>query len=41
MIGGLLASLSAIAQSDRTHSDSQLGLFVALNAATVGLLVGF
>ena len=41
MIGGLLASLSATSQSDRTPSDSHLGLFVALNAATVGLLVGF
>ena len=41
MIGGLFASLSATAQSDRTHSDSHLGLFVAMNAATVGLLVGF
>jgi hypothetical protein len=41
MIGGLLASLSATAQSDPTPSDSYLGLFVALNAATVGLLVGF
>jgi hypothetical protein len=41
MIGGLLASLSATAQSDPTPSNSHLGLFVALNAATVGLLVGF
>jgi hypothetical protein len=41
MIGGLLASLSATAQSDRTPSDSHLWLFVALNAATVSLLVGF
>lgn len=41
MIGGLLASLSATSQSYRTPSDSHLGLFVALNAATVGLLVGF
>ena len=41
MIGGLLASLSATAQSDRTPSNSHLGLFVVLNAATVGLLVGF
>ena len=41
MIGGLLASLSATAQSDRTTSDSHLGLFIALNAATVALLVGF
>jgi len=41
MIGGLFASLSATAQSDRPPSNSHLGLFVALNAATVGLLVGF
>jgi hypothetical protein len=41
MIGGLLASLSTTSQSDRAPSDSQLGLFVALNAATVGLLIGF
>ena len=41
MIGGLLASLSATAQSDRTPSNSHLGLFVVLNATTVGLLVGF
>jgi len=41
MIGGLLASRSATAQSDRTPSNSHLGLFIALNAATVGLLVGF
>jgi len=41
MIGGLLASLSATAQSNPTPSDSHLGLFVALNIATVGLLVGF
>jgi hypothetical protein len=41
MIGGLLASLSATAQSNPTPSNSHLGLFVALNAATVGLLVGF
>jgi len=41
MIGGLLASLSITAQSDRPPSESHLGLFVALNAATVGLLVGF
>lgn len=40
MIGGLLTSLSATAQSDRTPSDSHLGLFIALNVATVGLLVG-
>ena len=41
MIGGLLASRSATAPSDRTPSNSHLGLFVALNAATVGLLAGF
>lgn len=41
MIGGLLASRSATAQSDRTPLNSHLGLFIALNAATVGLLVGF
>ncbi len=41
IIGGLLASLSATAQSDRTPSDSHLGLFIALNAATVALLIGF
>jgi hypothetical protein len=41
MIGGLLASLSTTVQSDRTPSDSHLGLFVALNAATFSLLVGF
>ncbi|MGH7220161.1 MAG: hypothetical protein ACREI1_07510 [Nitrospiraceae bacterium] len=41
MIGGLLASLSANSQNDGTHSDSHLGLFVAFNVATVGLLVGF
>lgn len=41
MIGGLFASLSHTSQGERTPSDSHLGLFVALNAATVGLLVGF
>ncbi|MGH7209518.1 MAG: hypothetical protein ACREIL_09055 [Nitrospiraceae bacterium] len=41
VIGGLLASLSATGQSDRTPSDSHLGLFVALNAGTVALLIGF
>jgi len=41
MVGGLLASLSATGQSDRTPSDSHLGLFIALNAATVALLIGF
>ena len=41
MIGGLLASLSHSSQGDRTPSDSHPGLFVVLNIATVGLLVGF
>lgn len=41
MIGGLLASLSHTAQGDRTPSDAHPGLFIALNAATIGLLVGF
>ena len=41
MIGGLLASVSHSSQGDRTPSDSHLGLFVVLNVATVGLLVGF
>ena len=41
MIGGLLASLSHTSQGDRTPSDSHPGLFVILNIATVGLLVGF
>jgi hypothetical protein len=41
MIGGLLASLSATSQSDGTYSDSYFGLFIALNVATIGLLVGF
>ena len=41
MIGGLLATPSATAQSDRPIPDSHLGLFVSLNAATVGVLVGF
>ncbi len=41
MIGGLLASLSLTSQGDRTPSDSHPGLFVVLNIATVGLLVGF
>ena len=41
MIGGLLASRSVTAQSDRTPSRSHLGVFLVLNAATVGLLVGF
>ena len=41
MIGGLFASLSHSSQSDRTPSDSHPGLFIALNAATIWLLVGF
>ena len=41
MIGGLLASLSHSSQGDRTPSDSHPVLFVTLNTATVGLLVGF
>ncbi len=41
MIGGLLASLSHSSQGDRTPSDSHPGLFVVMNIATVGLLVGF
>ena len=41
MIGGLLASVSHSSQGDRTPSDSHLGLFVSLNVATFGLLVGF
>lgn len=41
MVGGLLASQSHSAQGDRTPSDSHLLLFVALNAATATLLVGF
>ena len=41
MIGGLLASQPTTSHSGRTPSNSHLGLFVALNAATVGLLVGF
>jgi hypothetical protein len=40
-IGGLLASLSTTSQSGETPSNSHLGLFIALNTATVGLLVGF
>lgn len=40
MIGGLFASLPHTAQSDRTPSDSHPGLCIALNAATIGLLVG-
>ena len=41
MIGGLLASVSHSSQGDRTPSDSHLGLFLSLNVATFGLLVGF
>lgn len=41
IIGGLLASQSHRSQGDRTPSDSQTLLFVTLNAATIGLLVGF
>jgi hypothetical protein len=41
MIGGLLASLSLTSQDDRTPSDSHPVLFVVLNIATVGLLLGF
>jgi hypothetical protein len=40
MIGGMLASLSATIQSDRPPSDSHPWLFVALNASTIGLLIG-
>ncbi len=41
MIGGLLASQPTTSHSDRTPSNSHLGLFLALNAATIGMLVGF
>ena len=41
MIGGLFASVSHTSQGDRTPSDSHPGLFATLNAATVGVLVGF
>jgi len=41
MIGGLLASLSHASLGDRTPSDSHPALFVVLNIATIGLLVGF
>ncbi|MDE3042281.1 MAG: hypothetical protein KGJ82_17135 [Nitrospirota bacterium] len=41
MIGGLFASMSHTSKGDRTPSDSHPGLFVALNVAAVGLLVGF
>ena len=40
-IGGLCASLSHSSHGDETPSKSHLGLFVILNASTVGLLVGF
>lgn len=40
-IGGLCASLSHSSQGEGAPSKSHLGLFVILNAATVGLLVGF
>ena len=41
MIGGLLASLSNDSQSSRAGSNSRPWLYVALNAATILLLVGF
>ncbi|MEY4705483.1 MAG: hypothetical protein RL042_1688 [Nitrospirota bacterium] len=41
MIGGLFASLPQSSHGDRTPSDSHPVLFVALNAATLGVLVGF
>ena len=41
MIGGLFTSLSHSSQGDGVPSKSHLGLFVILNTATVGLLVGF
>ena len=41
MIGGIFASLSHSTQGDGAPSNSHLGLFIVLNAATVGLLVGF
>jgi hypothetical protein len=41
IIGGLLASLSPTSQSGQPRSSSRVALFIALNAATVGLLVGF
>ncbi|MDE3050537.1 MAG: hypothetical protein KGJ48_11640 [Nitrospirota bacterium] len=41
MIGGLFASMSHTSKGDRTPSDSHPGLFVTLNVAAVGLLVGF
>jgi hypothetical protein len=41
IVGGLLAALSTSSQSDRTSSNSHVALFTTLNAATVGLLIGF
>jgi hypothetical protein len=41
IVGGLLAALSTSSQNDRTSSSSHIALFTALNAATVGLLIGF
>lgn len=41
MIGGLLASLPTTTQNDRPPLESRSGLFIVLNIATVGLLVGF
>lgn len=41
IVGGLLAALSTSSQNDRTSSDTHIALFTALNAATVGLLIGF
>src|SRR5262245_21175316 len=41
MIGGLLASRLTASQNGEHSSRSHLGLFIVLNSATVGLLVGF
>ena len=41
MIGGLLASLSSDSRSNHAGSNSHPWLFATLNAATVGLLIGF
>jgi len=41
MIGGLLASSSTTPQIGRPHAQSHFWLFTVLNAATVGLLIGF
>ena len=41
MIGGLLASRSTTLQIGQHGSNSHLWLFISLNAATVGLLLGF